>query len=197
MRIERLLLAAALLLQTACTQWYYELGDALPETYHQVAGGERMAEVLAVLGPPLRFAAGEEGLAMAWETWRIRESALGVSLGWAGADFLTVDWGDAQVRGDYLLLVFDEQHRVSAAARARRDDRFGTGAAIQPLVGFISVVSVDDLLLPLPQNGWGAAQLLPPPAALNNARRPEMGDTGLEQRGTPLNIGARSSEWLD
>jgi len=191
-------LALVLLLGlSGCTQWYYDLGSALPEGYEQSAEGDSLAEVLATLGPPMRFAANEGGMMMAWEAWRIREDAIGVSLGWVGADFLTVDWGSAHIRGDYFLLSFDDEHRVNAAARVRRDDDIGSGAAIQPFFGFVSVVSVDDLLLPLPQHAWGAAQLFPLPGVLNNPERPGMGDTGIEQRGTPLGAGARTLEWLD
>ena len=195
--MPRASLLVALLCLCGCTQWYYDLGSALPEGYEQRAQGDSLASVLATLGPPLRLAATPEGLMMAWETWQIREDALGVSLGWAGADFFTVDWGSARIRGDYFVVGFDDGQRVSAAARVRRDDGIGSGAAIQPLFGFVSVVSIDDLLLPLPQHGWGAAQLLPLPSSLNNAQRPGMGDTGLEQRGTPTGAGARSQEWLD
>jgi hypothetical protein len=180
-----------------CTQWHYELGQALPENFEQEAEGESLANVLATLGPPLRFATADNQIMMAWEAWRIRETSIGVRLGFVGADLLTIDWGNARIRGDYLLMVFDSQRQVSAAARLRRDDSLGKGAAIQPLYGFVSVVNVQDLLLPLPQNGWGASQLLPLPAVLNNPQSPGMGDTGIEQRGTPNGAGARSLQWLE
>jgi hypothetical protein len=184
-------------LLAGCTQWYYEFGEALPADYEQRAGGQSLAAVMAELGPPLRYAATEQGLVMAWETWRIRETSIGVSLGVVGVDALEVDWGDARIRGDYLVMLFDEGHQVTAAARARRDGDIGGGAALQPFAGWVSVVEVEDLLQPLPQHGWGASQLLPIPAALNNGSRPGMGNTGIEQRGTPSGAGQRIQEWPD
>jgi hypothetical protein len=196
LRSAALAFALALLLP-GCTQWHYSFGDALPEAYEDRAQGLGMAQVLTELGPPLRFAAGDQGLTMAWEAWRIRETSIGLSLGFMGMDALEFDWGDAKIRGDYLVLVFDRDHRVTAAARASRESDIGDGAALQPFAGFVSVVDVDDLLAPLPQHYWGAAQLLPLPSSLNNAQRPGMGDTGIEQRGTPLGAGQRSKEWED
>ena len=186
----------ALLLLGGCTQWYHRLGAALPEDYEQRAEGESLANVLAALGPPMRLAATDGGLIMAWEAWRIRQDALGVGLGWvwAGADFLTLNWGGARIRGDYLLLSFDAQRRVDGAARVRRNDSIGSGTAVQPF-GLVPMVNVSDILRPLPQHAWGSAQLLPLPAILNNAQRPGMANTGVEQRGTPRGVGASAQEW--
>ncbi|WP_414981554.1 hypothetical protein [Congregibacter sp.] len=191
-----LLLSLSVLLG-GCTQWHYELGETLPENFERDAQGKSLANVLAQLGPPLRFASREDQLLMAWEAWEVRESALGLSLGWAGADLLNVDWGTARIEGDYLIMIFDAERRVSAAQRIHRDESLGSGVAIQLLYSFVSVVDVQDLLLPLPQHGWGASQLLPLPQVLNNAQSPGMGDTGLEQRGTPQGAGARTLEWLE
>ncbi|WOJ94618.1 hypothetical protein R0135_05495 [Congregibacter variabilis] len=185
------------LLQGGCTQWYYEMGEALPESFEQDAQGKTLANVLAELGPPLRFATSEDQLLMAWEAWEVRRSALGLSLGWAGADFLNFDWGSAEIEGDYLIVTFDADGRVSAAQRVHREESLGGGAAIQPFYSFVSVVDVQDLLQPLPQHGWGASQLLTLPQVLNNPQSPGMGDTGIEQRGTPLGAGARTLEWLE
>jgi hypothetical protein len=190
-------LGFACLLLSACTQWHYELGETLPEGFERHAAGDSLAQVMATLGPPLRFAAADDQLLMAWEAWRVRESAVGVSLGFVGADFLNADWGHARIRGDYLLMTFDADKHLSAAVRIKRDNKVGGGTAVQPLFGFVSVVDVQDLLLPLPQNSWGASQLRPLPASLNNPQSPGLGDTGIEQRGTPAGAGARSFEWLD
>ncbi|WP_439107157.1 hypothetical protein [Congregibacter sp.] len=190
------LLSVSLLL-SGCSQWYYQLGETLPEGIEDDAQGQSLATMLARLGPPLRFAANEGQLVMAWEAWQVRESALGVSLGWAGADFLNVDWGSAHIEGEFLIMTFDADRRVTAAERVYRDDSLGSGAALQPFYSFVSVVDVQDLLSPLPQHGWGAMQLLPLPELLNNPQSPGMGDTGIEQRGTPTGAGARTLEWLD
>lgn len=200
MRPERVTVVSLLLyclLIAGCSQWRYQFGAAVPEGFEDQAQGRSMASVLAQLGPPLRFAASDDEIFMAWESWRIRESKVGFSLGFIGVDILEVDWGDARIDGDFLVVTFDQGHSVRSAYRARRDDSVGGGAALQPLAGFVSVVDVDDLLLPLPAHRWGAGQLRPLPETLNNASRPGMGDSAIEQRGTPVGAGQRSQGWPD
>lgn len=187
------LLGLALAL-AGCSQAFYQLGEPLPLDYEDEAGGQALAAVLAELGPPQRISATPAGFVMGWEHWRIAEAAFGLSLGLLGADALTVDWGDARVEGDFLLLSFDRDHRVASADRVRWDSDVGGGAAVQPFVGIAPVVSVDDLLRPLPQHGWGASNLLPMPAAQNLPNRPDQGGTGIEQRGTPSGAGQRALE---
>jgi hypothetical protein len=191
----RLAVLSLCLALQGCTQWYYDLGAALPEAYEAQAEGLTLAEVLRDLGPPLRYTVTPSGLAMAWEAWRISETSVGVSLGFLGADALQADWGDARIEGDFLVVTFDDERRVSAAFRAQRNGVIGGGAALQPVASFVSVVDVDDLLLPLPAHGWGASQLLEPAEALNNTQRPGMGDSALEQRGTPAGAGQQVQGW--
>jgi len=131
---------------------------------------------------------------MGWEHWRISENAVGASLGALGVDALTFDWGDARVRGDFLLVSFDDAHFATAVSRASWDNAVGGGAAVQAFVGVAPLVNVADLLVPMPQHGWGAAALMPLPTAINNEHRPGMGSNGLEQRGTPTGIGQRALE---
>lgn len=192
-----LALLLVLWLLPGCSQWEHQLGASLPEGYENTARGLTLAAVLADLGPPLRYSAGDSGLVMAWEAWNIREDTLGFSLGFAGADLLEVDWGDARISGDFLVISFDDERRVSGAFRARRDGDIGGGAALQPLGSLVSVVDVNDLLRSLPQHRWGASQLLPPAEALNNAQRPGMGDTAVEQRGTPGGAGQGTQGWRE
>lgn len=192
--IRRLPLAVLLAGLTACSQSFYQLGEPLPAAYEREATGRTLAAVLVELGPPQRLSATPAGFVMGWEHWRIAESGVGISLGFLGADALTVDWGDARVDGDFLLLSFDHGHRVASASRVQWDNDVGGGAAVQPLLGVAPLVDVDDLLQPLPQHGWGASNLLPMPAAQNLPYRPDQGGTGLEQRGTPGGAGQRALE---
>lgn len=193
-RAPKLAAIALCSLLAGCSQSFYQLGEALPVGYERRAEGLALAEVLAELGPPQRLSATATGFVMGWEHWRIAEAALGFSLGVLGADALTVDWGDARVDGDFLLIVFDRSRRAVDASRLSWNNDIGGGAAVQPFLGVAPLVDVDDLLVPLPQHAWGAGSLLPPPAAQNLQNRPDMGDTGIEQRGTPRGVGQRSLE---
>ena len=106
-RFNRCLAAiAACLLLSACTQWRYDLGESLAHE-ELPQQGTSLTRVLDQLGPPVRMSATDTGYVLAWEYWHIEEDSLGVSLGVMGADFLSADWGEMQVKGNFLLLAFD------------------------------------------------------------------------------------------
>lgn len=194
MRLLALKLPALLLLSgllCSCSQWRYDLGTPLPVSevpLHNMP----LQEVLQLLGPPLRMTATDTGFMLAWEHWHISENEVGFSLGALGADFLSVDWGEMRVKGEFLLLTFDTNHLLTSATRSHWDNFGGGGKAIQPFVGFVSVVDSDDLLGPLPQHRWGGAQLQQLPYTLNLNSNLNTGQGGLEQRGTPTAIGQQT-----
>ncbi len=183
-------LLACTLLQ-ACSQWRYDLGPPLPAV-ELPPEDTSLRDVLALLGPPLRMTATDSGFVLAWEHWHIRENELGIRLGALGADFLSADWGDVRVEGEFLLLTFNREYRLTAATRSHWNNDGGGGQAIQPLFGFVSVVDTDDLLEPLPQHHWGGAHLQYLPGTLNRDSSLDTGQSGLQQRGTPTAIGQQS-----
>jgi hypothetical protein len=189
-----LVLLLALLL-SGCTQWRYELGTRLspgmlPDTDPTLS----LTDVLDRLGPPQRLSKIGSGYVLAWEFWQISEDTIGLSLGFLGADLASVDWGDAHMHGEFLLVTFDRQHLVTSTSFARWSSDAGGGQAIQPMLGFVSLVDVDDMLDNMPQHSWGAGLLEPLPEAINNESRPDMGQSGIQRRGTPTGTGQRSLE---
>jgi hypothetical protein len=188
------LLLAALLLG-GCTQWRYELGKPLsPETVSSTSQLATLAEVLAELGPPQRVSAIGSGYVLAWEFWQVDEDTAGLSLGALGTDLLSVDWGKSRISGDFLLLTFNRQHQVTSRTFSHWDNHGGGGQAIQPMLGLVSLVDVEDLVDHLPHHQWGAALLAPIPEAINTDSRPDMGQSGIQQRGTPTGTGQQSLE---
>lgn len=188
-------LLLGLLLLAGCTQWRYDIGtpisaDSLPENPADMSLGD----VLTRLGPPHRVSATVDGYVLAWEFWKIREDTIGVSLGALGADLLSVDWGKARVSGDFLLAFFNRQHRLTASAFSQWQGDAGGGRAVQPFVGLVSLVDVEDLTDELPQHDWGAGLLEPLPTAANSDSRPDTGQNGIQRRGTPTGIGQQSLE---
>lgn len=141
----------------------------------------------------MRISATADGYVMAWEHWRVREDAIGISLGVLGADMLSLDWGDARMQGEYIVATFNHQHELTAAAYSTWDSGAGGGSALQPFIG-VSLVEVDDLLEKMPQHRWGGANLETLPRALNTPSRPDMGQGGIQQRGTPTGIGQQTLE---
>lgn len=193
--LARIFLLGGLCLLSACTQWHYDLGTPVARTdYSDTTQAVRLAQVLDELGPPQRLSATGNGLVLAWEHWRINEDTLGVRLGAMGADIMSVDWGKARVRAEYLLLTFDREHLLTGSSYAQWDSKLGGGQAIQPFFGFVSLVDVDDLVQRMPQHRWGASALKPMSRALNRQSDPDTGQNGIEQRGTPTTIGQRSLE---
>ncbi len=196
MSISRHVLALTLLcaLLQGCSQWRYTLGQPLSAAQTpSVQATPSLAEVLLQLGPPLRITATAQGYAMAWEHWRISEDGVGLSLGAMGADMLSLDWGKAETRGEFILALFNHQHQLTSSAYSSWDSAAGGGSALQPFIG-VSLVDVQDLLEAMPQHRWGALNLDRIPRALNTPNRPDSGQAGLEQRGTPAGAGQRTLE---
>lgn len=182
-------------LLAGCSQYYYDLGAPLGA--EQVPNLEQrwlLGDVLRELGPPQRISALPTAYVMAWEHWEIDETNIGFSLGFAGADAMSIDWGKAKTRGEFLLLVFDEDHQLINSAFTEWDNDVGGGQAIQPLGSMMSVVDVDDLIRRMPQHRWGAALLAELPVSLNADSEPDSGQNGIEQRGTPTGVGQRTLE---
>ena len=192
-RFLALLLLPGLL--SGCTIWEYELGTPVTSAALPAADGNTsLRQVLALLGPPHRASAIEGGYVLAWEHWQIREDSLGVSLGVAGADFLSVDWGDTAVSGEFLLLTFNGEHRLVDRAESVFNSDAGGGVALQPFIGLAELTDVDDLVVPMPQHDWGRGWLQRLPEVLNAGSQPDLGQSGIEQRGTPSGIGQRTLE---
>ena len=192
-RIALLLACCSLL--TACSQWYYDLGTSLSRAdTPNPADKPAMAEVLDQLGPPTRMSATVNGYVMAWEHWYITEESLCIRLGVAGVDFMSLDWGTSNAQGEFLVLSFNREHQLLDASFMEFNNKAGGGQGIQPMLGFVDVVDVDDLLRRMPQHDWGAGSLEQLPITLNSDNRPDTGQNGLEQRGTPTSVGQRSLE---
>ena len=183
----------ACLLLSACTQWYFELGEPVNELELPPESVTYLSEALAMLGPPQRISAGESGYILAWEHWIVRENSFGFSLGMIGADVLSADIGNLYAKGEFLLLTFDRDHILTAVSRTNWDNRRGGGQAVQPF-GFVDVVELGDLVGRMPQHRWGASMLERLPEALNEGSDPDSGEAGVEQRGTPESVGQRALE---
>ncbi len=193
--LSRLAAGWCLALLAGCSQSYHFLGESLPDDLEGRLSNSTRSELLETLGPPHRLSSTPDGYVMAWEYWQIEEVGLGVGLSALGIDALQFDWGDASVDSDFILVYVDDQHRVTDISRSTYIGDISNAASLMPLVGVGQFMDVDDLTEPLPQHAWGGSMLLPLPESQNNTMRPGMGDTGIEQRGTPAGIGQRSLEF--
>ena len=187
----KLLCLAALLFLGACSFNKYDLGTPL-STWQESSPPEDLAGALELLGPPLRISALADGFTLAWEYWQVDEKKIGLSLRPLGLEFLSIDWGDANTQGEFLLLSFNSQHELVAARYSDWDRNAGGGKGIQALVSVVDVVDIDDLTEKLPYHRWGASALAPPPVGLNRSQNMNEGGNGLQQRGTPTAVGQHS-----
>ena len=180
------------LLLGACSQSRYRIGEPVQDARFEP--GTDLAVLLQELGPPHRMTSAAMGYLLAWESWRIGEDKVGVSLRPLGADLLSIDWGDARASGQFLLVSVDKQHRVIDSEFVSFDMDAGGGQGIQALISAVDVVDVDDLTNPMPQHHWGRFNLEELSVTLNRQSHIDSGYSGLEQRGTPVSVGQRSSE---
>lgn len=196
MRRVALALLLAVLLPGCYTQWRYDMGDHLARSnLDKLETGMPLAEVLAVFGPPQRMSASVSGYILAWEHWQVDEDSLGFRLGPLGAEILSLDWGNSRIRGEFLLVTFDRDYRLSGSTVSEWDTDAGGGQGIQPIASFLSTVDVGDLVTRLPQHTWGANYLRELPEALNTPSSPISGQAGMEQRGTPTGAGQKTLEY--
>ncbi len=179
---------------SGCVQTrYYELGLPLKKADSpDPAANVTMADVMDSLGPPLRLSTKPAGYIMAWEYWYISQITVGFSP--AGADFLSMDWGSATAKGDFLLMSFDKDHRLLTSHLQEWDFNAGGGQGVQAFVSAVDMVDIDDLLQQLPPHQWGFNNLDELPTALNRDNRLDSGQSGIEQRGTSRRVGQHALE---
>ena len=185
-----------LFLLVGCSINTYRIGEENigPEDVPDPGQSRTLSDVLAELGPPNRLSATPGGYVLAWESWYIRQDKLGLNLRPIGIDFLSIDWGDALTRGDFLLLQFNRDHKLVASGYGRWDSSAGGGQGIQPLFGFVDVVDVDDLVDSMPHHYWGGFMLNELPVTLNADNHMDAGQNGIEQRGTTRGAGQHTLE---
>jgi hypothetical protein len=180
---------------SGCTLGRYELGEPLDEAkLSRLAPQASLGQALQLLGPPVHMSATDSGYVMAWEHWQIREDALGLRLGALGADIINMDMGRMHVKGEFLLLTFNQQHVLSSTTLSHWDNYAGGGVGVQPFASFVDVVDADDLRNPMKQHRWGSALLKSMSKGQNRHSSPHTGQNGIEQRGTTQAIGQQSLE---
>lgn len=193
-KITLVLLAASLL--AGCTQWrHYELGEQINQSdVPRPEDGWTTSQVMGKFGPPIRMSSNASGYVMAWEYWVIDEYKVGIGSFISRVDLVSIDWGKASARGDFMLLSFDHEHQLTAATFEKSDRDAGGGQGVQPGFSLIDLVEVGDLTVPLSQHLWGAQSLRRIPVTLNQQNRLDTGNAGIEQRGGTSGVGQHSLE---
>lgn len=195
-RLPRVLLLLLTCGLAGCTQWrHYELG--LPIAASDVPQPEEnwtVTQVMARFGPPLLMSAEPSGYTMAWEYWDINEYKVGIGSFFTGIDLMSIDWGKASARSEFMLLNFSHDHRLLSSSFEEWTQDAGGGQGVQPVFSPVGVVNVRDLLASPSQHRWGAQSLRRTPVTLNQQNRLDSGQAGIEQRGGTRRVGQHSLE---
>ena len=112
-------------------------------------GEASLGDVLVALGPPVEFGARGEQIALLYESVRLRETQLGISLGavlGAGAgDYFKFSYGSSGTDRKAALFLFSEGHVLEGVNTLRFEEPFGRSGSIQVLVTVDEVVSTGGL----------------------------------------------------
>ena len=112
-------------------------------------GEASLGEVLTALGPPVEFGARGGEIALLYESVRLKESQLGLSLGavlGAGAgDYFKFSYGRSGTDRKAALFLFDEDHVLQTVNTLRFEEPFGRSGSVQMIVTVDEVVSMGGL----------------------------------------------------
>lgn len=176
-----------------CTVISSELGTGLPADPPLFnAGQASVGDVLESLGPPLRMSALPKGYAFLYSQLQMYERQLGFSL--PKFNLLKLSFGRSNFTGWTTLLIFNEDGTLSEQVVGKTDKDLGRGVAVQIIVAIEETVDTSFLTGPQSAHHWGMNMLQPLPVALNTPHGMDSGASGLEQRGTPINVGQRTLE---
>ena len=195
-RLVKLLAVAAVSLLAGCSIMTYQLGTetVTPEDVPDPGQSRGLTDVLAELGPPNRLSATPTGYVLAWESWYVKRTKIGLSLMPFGVDLISIGSGDALVEGNYLLLHFSRDHKLVASGYGSSEGNAVEGQGVQPLFGFVDTADVDDMTGPMPHHHWGGFILNKLPVTLNVDNHMDTGQNGIQQRGTPTGVGQHTLE---
>lgn len=189
------LLLCACVLPTGCSVIRQDVGQALVVDLDAVAKAADYHQVLRVLGPPHAVSAVDHGMAFLYEEVDLTERQIGISLGTNDVSLfkavLAREIADRQV----LVLIFDADGKIRAHSYRQWSDIAAQGGALQVVFVVANVADEGDLNDPPPAHRWGGGLLEPDLARqLNRPNSLDAGHTGIEQKGTPTNIGQHALE---
>lgn len=189
------LLFCACLLSTGCSVIRQDVGQPLVVDLDAVAAASDYHEVLRLLGPPHTLSRADQGMAFLYEEVDLTERQFGISLGTGEVSLFKAvvarEIADRQV----LILTFDADGRTQAYSYREWSDVAAQGGALQFIFAVANVADEGDLNDPPPAHRWGGSLLEPDLARqLNRPHGLEAGHAGIEQKGTPTNIGQHALE---
>lgn len=175
-----------------CTVLTVDMGAPVDTTKLNLeAGKTHYRDVLAGFGLPNRIGSVNDCLALMYDNSLVRENQFSLI-----PDNSIIKFTHARAAADryILILVFNDKGFLKSAGYQKRNEKLGSATAIQFFITIVSTVDPTDFTKPYGPNDWGMLMLRPLPQTLNNQHALRSGAAGLEQIGTPLNVGAHSLE---
>jgi len=149
--IRGLLLPMAAALSAACSVVELRIDRDLDLTVCEgfTEGEASLGDVLASLGPPVEFGARGGEIALLYESVRLRESQLGLSLGTvikpSAGDYFKFSYGSSGTRRKAALFLFGEDRVLEAVDIIQFAEPFGRSGSIQVIVTVNEVVGMGGL----------------------------------------------------
>lgn len=114
-----------------------------------VTGETTLAEVLDTLGPPIELGTRGPSVALLYESVRLREKQLGLSLGellgGGGWEYLKFSYGSSGTQRRAALFLFDEDQVLEELGTLRFEEPFGRSGSLQVIIAVDEVVSTGGL----------------------------------------------------
>ncbi len=191
----RTVLLVSLIALSGCASITSRIDRSLNASLAELTGDQtHYYKILDELGPPAQISSLSNGFAFQYEALRIDEQQLGFAVDIKFFRWFKLAYGGAKVKREVNTFVFDENGYLTAYGNADFDEDVGKGVSYQFIVNVAQVVDTTFLEKPSAQHDWGFALLQPLPVTLNRAQSLDLGDHGMEQRGTPTAVGQRALE---
>mgnify|MGYP001812267877 FL=1 len=152
-------------------------------------------KILDELGPPAYISSLPVGFAFQYEALSIDEQQLGLSTDMDFIRWFKLAYGKATVKRDVHTFIFNSEGYVQAYGNRRLQENVGRGLSLQFIVKVAPIVDTKYLEKPYSQHNWGFSLLQPLSMGLNRKQSLDSGNYGLEQRGTPTEVGQRTLEF--
>ena len=149
--IRGLLLPMAAALSAACSVVELRIDRDLDLTLCEsfTEGEASLGDVLASLGPPVEFGSRGGEIALLYESVRLKESQLGLSLGAVvrpdAGDYFKFSYGSSGTRRKAALFLFREDHVLETVDTLQFEEPFGRSGSIQVIVTVDEVVGMGGL----------------------------------------------------
>lgn len=198
---NRLLAALALLVFAAlpgCTFIEKDIGHSFKRDAQAMLDFGKsldVDDVLASLGPPHQLLGLQDGYAFLYQKFDVRERQLGISSDAPVLRWFKLSLADAGSSSQTLVARFDRDDQLTAGSLVSSKEELGEAGSIMFALSFVSQVDSTSLDSDLWGPGkWGKFLLQEPNILLNAQSSPDTGESALDQRRTPTDVGQRTME---